>query len=151
MAKASTVSTATNSNARKEAARKAGKCQLCGEKTTGFSAVINYDKGTVSVVKAKPGHAFYCKDHAEQKRKRYQWKLARKATSSTTGRGSRKQAKRSNGKATAKPATAKPARKRTAKATAKPKATKAPKATAKRKVVKKSAAKAKASSAADPF
>lgn len=119
------ASLATNSNARKDAARKAGKCQICGEKTKGHSVVIDYDKGKViksAAGKAKAGHAFYCSDCADKKVTRYEWKLERKASPSTTGRGSRKQKRGS--KATAE----KPARKRTrgatkAKTAAKPKRT----------------------------
>lgn len=164
MAKSEKASLLTNSAARKEKARKAGKCQICGEKTSGFSAVINYDKGTVSVVKAREGHAFYCKDHAEKKRKRYQWKLARKASPSTTGRGSRRQ-KRGSGSNGSKPAAKRTRsrkastngakatpRKRTRKATvsaaAKPARKRAPrKATAKR--TRK--ATATAAKSGDPF
>lgn len=133
----------TNSNARKDKARKAGKCQICGDKTSGFSAIIDYDKGTVSVRKAKPGHAFYCKDHAEKKRKRYEWKLERKSTKSTTGRGSRKQ-KRS----TAKKATKATPRKRSRKAGSGTKAKRTRKGTAAKASTTRKRAPRKASSKA---
>src|SRR5436190_337295 len=108
-----TSTKATNSNARKEAARKAGKCQICGEKTKGHSVVIDYDKGKViksAAGKAKAGHAFYCSDDADKKVTRYEWKLARRSTKSTTGRGSRKQRSR---KGAAKGSTTKRQAKRT--------------------------------------
>jgi len=92
----------TNSTARKDKARKAGKCQLCGTKTKGHSVTIDYDKQKVvksSAGKAKQGHAFYCTDCADKKVSRYTWKLNRKATPSTKGKGSRKQARDTKAKA----------------------------------------------------
>lgn len=153
------VNLSTNSNARKERARKAGKCQICGEKTKGHSVTIDYDKGTVtksSAGKAKEGHAFYCSDHADQKVRRYEWKLNRKGTKSTTGKGSRKQKrgsasttkakKRASGGSKAK-AAAKPARKRTRK----PAASKAAgKAKGTKRAPKKAAGATKAAKKATP-
>lgn len=79
---AKAAATTTNSRARKDAAHKAGKCQLCGEKTTGFSVVLV--DGVVKRVKAKAGHAFYCKDHADRKVKirqsRYDSRAAKPAS-----------------------------------------------------------------------
>lgn len=142
----------TNSTARKAAARKAGKCQRCGEAAKpGKSVVINYDKGTVSTVKSREGNAHYCADCAGKVHRRYEWKLTRRGSKSTTGKGSRKQAKRG----TATKAKAQPKRKRTAKkATTKatPRKRTAAKASPK-KVVKKGAGKrSKATqAAAEPF
>ncbi len=169
-----TTTTQTNSTKRKDQARKAGKCQLCGTKTKGHSVVIDYDKGKVvksAAGKAKAGHAFYCTDCADKKVKRYKWKLDRrgsapakrtrkakaaKATTKASGRkaASPKKARKATtrkatpkGGAKAKRSTAKASsRKPAAKKAAKPAARKA---TAKATRAKKGTAKAKA--AADPF
>lgn len=168
----------TNSNARKEQARKAGKCQLCGTKTKGHSVVIDYDSETVTksaAGRAKAGHAFYCTDCADKKVKRYEWKLTRrgaapkrtrkaKAAAKSAAKPAPKKAatKTRSRKATpkGKAATTKAAPKRTRKAkastAAKPAAKKARKATPKKATTKaaprrKSAKAAKAETAADPF
>lgn len=150
-----TKTTQTNSNARKDAARKAGKCQLCGTKTKGHSVVIDYDKNKVvksAAGKAKQGHAFYCTDCADKKVKRYEWKLARRNGTAKPKATKKATAKKAapKGKAKAKPA----AKKRTtpkAKATATPRKRSTPKAGGKAKA--KAAAKGKASAPEgdDPF
>lgn len=126
------VTTKTNSTKRKAAARKAGKCQLCGTKTKGHSVTINYDTGKVSksaAGRAKEGYAFYCTECADKKVKRLIWKLARRAAG-----GTKKAAKRTT-KAAAKPKAAR-------KAAVKPKrATKAKAATKAKRTAAKAPAK----------
>lgn len=126
----------TNSSARKEAAHKAGKCQLCGEKTKGHSVYIDYDKNKVVKTRAgaaKEGRAFYCKTHADKKVKRLEWRLARR-----NGDQPKAKAKATKKAAPSKKATkakAKPAKKAPAKTKAK-KAAKAPAKAAPKKAKK---------------
>lgn len=160
----------TNSTKRKEQARKAGKCQVCGEKTEGYSVHIDYDKGKVIKSrkgKAKEGRAFYCEAHADKKVKRLEWKLRQRNGETPKRKPASKKAKAkatTAKKRTAKKATTRKAAKATA---AKPKARKATtkKATAKKapakkvtkrapkkRVAKKATAKPASSGAAnDPF
>lgn len=156
----------TNSNVRKDAARKAGKCQLCGTKTKGHSVTIDYESGKVTksaAGKAKQGHAFYCTDCADKKKKRYEWKVAKRNGATAPKRNRSKAAKataakKSTGKATPrkrtaakKTAAAKPARvrKATAKKTAPKKAAAAKAAPAKKAPRKRVSKKASPKKAAD--
>ncbi len=143
--------TNTNSTARKEAARKSGKCQKCGAKTKGRSVTVNYETGKITkspLGKAKDGYAYYCDDCADKKVKRYQWRIKRREEAGTTGPKAKAKTTKAKGKAKAKATTAKPkAKKATTKAAAKPKA----KATAKPGTAKaKAAAKRKATTKAKP-
>lgn len=168
------TTTNTNSTKRKDQARKAGKCQLCGTKTKGHSVVIDYDKEKVvksAAGKAKAGHAFYCTDCADKKVKRYEWKLERRGSApKRTRKASAKKgaakaaAPKKARKATTRKATPKggakagekakatATRKRTRKGTAaKPAAKKAQKAAAPKRAKKAPAKAQKAQTAADPF
>lgn len=149
-----TKTTLTNSTARKEAARKAGKCQKCGTKTKGISVKIDYDKGKVVKSRegnAEAGRAFYCSDCAAKKVKRLEWRLKRR---SENGSGSKKAAKAATKKA-AKPAAKKATTKKAApKAAAKKATTKRTprKATTKTKAAPKRKIAAKKPAASDePF
>lgn len=146
----------TNSTARKDKARKAGKCQRCGKKTTGRSVYIDYDKQKViktAAGKPKEGYAFYCDECAEKKVTRLEWKLSRRGKGGSTTRTKKRAAK---GKAaTKKQAAAKPkARKRTVKKTAAPKAKRSAAKPRKRSSAKAGGqrkAKAQVATSAEPF
>lgn len=165
----------TNSTKRKEQAHKSGKCQVCGEKTDGYSVHIDYDKGKVVKSrkgKAREGRAFYCEAHADKKVKRLEWKLRQRNGETTKRKPAAKKAKattakkRTTKKATTRKATkataAKPKRATTKKATAKKATTKRtakataakpkPKRAPKKRVAKKATAKPAAAAAGnDPF
>lgn len=97
-----------NAGSRKAAARKAGKCQLCGTKVAngkGKSVIVDPPGiGDVSIVKAREGKSFWCADCAKKKKGSYERAI---------------EVKRSNGKGKSKPA----AKKATGKGKARTKAT----------------------------
>lgn len=70
-----------NSAARKVAARKAGKCQLCGEKVAqGYSVTVTPPRtGKVAVRKAIEGKSHWCKPCATRKQASYRRSIARAA------------------------------------------------------------------------
>lgn len=78
----STKSKGPNAAARKAAARKAGKCQLCGTKVgpnLAKSVIVDPPGvGDVKVVKAREGKSYWCKDCAGKKKASYERAIANK-------------------------------------------------------------------------
>ena len=92
-----------NAGSRKAAARKASKCQLCGNKVAngkGKSVIVDPPGvGDVSVVKAREGKSFWCADCAKKKQASYERAIANRDEKPAAKKATRK-GKATKGKAT---------------------------------------------------
>jgi len=86
-----------NASSRKVAARKAHKCQLCGDKTMPGKAksVIVSPPGTgaVSIVKSREGKSYWCLPCAKKKQASYERSIANREDSGSKPKPKRKTAK----------------------------------------------------------